>query len=161
MKNRFLLVTSFVLLLVQDSFSQNLEANKAIARRYFDEIINQKKASLVDSIFDKDYHLHGLESGSEGKSSDEVKNFLPSLYKAFPDIHYTISDMIAEKDKVVVIAQANGTQKEEIFGIKPTNGKLANLSEIFIFRIYNNKIIEGWRQVDLYNLFKRLKERIN
>lgn len=158
MNNRFLLLISFVFLLFQiNCFGQNVDANKALTRRYFEEVINQKNASLVDSIFDRDYHFHGLEDGSEAKGSDNMKNFLPAFFKAFPDIHYTVNDIIAEKDKVVVITQANGTQKDEIFGIKPTNGKLANLSEIFIFRIHNNKIVEGWRQVDFYNLFKRLK----
>lgn len=153
-----LLVILFVLLLFQqNSFGQDVEANKAIARRYFEEAINQKKASLIDSIFDKDYHFHGLEDGSEGKGIDNLKNFLPTFFKAFPDIHYTISDIIAENDKVVVITRANGTHKDEIFGYKPTNGKLNNISEIFIFRINNNKIAEGWRQIDLYNLFKILK----
>ncbi len=136
---------------------QTAEANKAIAARYFEEVINQKKISVVDLIFDKDYKLHGLEDGSEGQGSNIIKDFLPAFFEAFPDIHYTISDMIAEKDKVVVLAKANGTQKKEIFGIKPTNSKLNNLSEIFIFRISNNKIVEGWRQIDLYNLYKRLQ----
>ena len=158
MHNKLLLVISFVIVTFQQiSFGQNVEANKAIARRYFEEVINKKNASIVDSIFDKDYQFHGLEDGSEGKGSDNIKNFLPVFFKAFPDIHYTVSDIIAEKDKVVIVARANGTQKEEIFGIKPTNGKLNNLSEIFIFRVTNNKIVEGWRQVDFYNLFKRLK----
>ena len=158
MNNKFLLVVSFMILIFQKySFSQDIEANKAIAKRYFNEVINQKKINLVDSIFDKHYLVHGLETGDEGEGSDQLKDFLPSFFNAFPDIHYTISDVIAEKDKVVIVARANGTQKEEFFGIQASNGKLNNLSEIFVFRISNNKIAEGWRLIDLHNLFVRLK----
>ena len=155
---KFLVVISFVTVTFQQfSFGQNVEKNKAIVRRYFEEVINQKNVAIVDSIFHKDYQLHGLEDGYEGKGSDIIKNFLPAFFKAFPDIHYTISDIIAEKDKVVISAKANGTQKEEFLGIKSTNGRLNNLSEIFIFRVSDNKIVEGWRQIDLYNLFNRLR----
>src|SRR5688500_4848793 len=158
MNNKLLIVVALLLLLFQkNSFGQNVEANKEIARRYFDEVINQKNISLVDSIFDKDYHFYGLETGDEGRGSDQLKNFLPFFFKAFPDIHYTVIDIIAENDKVVVVARANGNEKEEFLGIKSTNGKLNNLSEIFIFRITNNKIAEGWRLIDLHNLFRRLK----
>ncbi len=158
MRIKLLLITSFVIVTFQQfSFGQNVEVNKAIVKRYFVEVINQKNASIVDSIFDKDYQLHGLDDGSEGKGSDIIKNFLPEFFKAFPDIHYTISDIIAEKDKVVILTRANGTHKEEIFGISPNNARLNNLSEIFIFRLTNYKIVEGWRQLDLYNFFKRLR----
>ena len=79
------------------------------------------------------------------------------MFKAFPDVHYTISDIIAENDKVVLIVRVSATHKEEIFGIKPNNGKLNNLSEIFIFRFLDNKIVEFWRQVDFHNLYRQLK----
>jgi len=80
------------------------------------------------------------------------------LFKAFPDIHYTIGDMIAEGDKVVIRARVDGTQKEEIFDIKPTGKRLNNVSEIFFFRLKDGKIIEGWRQVDFCTLVKRLQK---
>ena len=158
MQNRPLVIISFLSVLFQQyALGQNVEANKAIAKRYFLEVINQRKTFLVDSIFDKDYQFYGLEDGSKAKGVNNIKNFLPTMFKAFPDVHYTISDIIAENDKVVLIVRVSATHKEEIFGIKPNNGKLNNLSEIFIFRFLDNKIVEFWRQVDFHNLYRQLK----
>ena len=158
MNSKLLLVIFCLLTLFQQhSLGQFEEGNKQIAIRYFDEVVNKKNIALVDSIFHADYYLHGLETGSEAKGSDQIKNFLPVFFKAFPDIHYSIQDVLAEKDKVVIVARANGTHKAEIFGFEPKNSKLNNLSEIFIFRFHDKKIVEGWRLIDLHNLYKRLK----
>ncbi|MCB0144029.1 MAG: ester cyclase, partial [Caldilineaceae bacterium] len=64
------------------------ETNKAIVRRLWEEVWNQGNLSVCDEIFDADYAAH-------------EKGFVPVLRAAFPDLHFTIEDMIAEDDKVV------------------------------------------------------------
>ncbi|MCB0188203.1 MAG: ester cyclase, partial [Caldilineaceae bacterium] len=64
------------------------ETNKVIVRRLWEEVWNQRHLSVCDEIFDAEYAAH-------------EKGFAPVLLAAFPDLHFTIEDMIAEDDKVV------------------------------------------------------------
>lgn len=140
--------------------AQDLAANKRLVRRYFEEAINERRPEVVDSIFGPAYHAHFLETGESRKSSaTAVKRFLPALFEAFPDIRYTVEDIIAEGDRVMIRLTANGTQQKELFGIPSAGRKLDNLSEIFIFRVENGRIVEGWRLVDFAGLQKRLGSR--
>ena len=74
------------------------ETNKAIVMRLWEEVWKQNKLSVCDLIFDEEYARH--ESG-----------FVPVLRSAFPDLHFTVQDMIAEGDKVVTRYRFGGTHK--------------------------------------------------
>lgn len=79
------------------------------------------------------------------------------LFKAIPDIRYTVEDIIAEGDRVIVRLTLNGTPYHEWLGIPRAGRALDNLAEIFIFRIADGKIVEGWRLVDMAGLEKGLR----
>lgn len=136
----------------------NVEQNKAIARRYFEEMVNKQNLDILDELVSKDRVSHGLLDGKEGaRGIEPLRKFLVYLFKAFPDIHYTIGDIIAEDDKVVARVIFSGTHKDEFFGYPASNTRIDYLSEIFFMRIENGKIAEAWTQLDLYNLFKSLR----
>ena len=138
--------------------AQHLEANKHLVRRYFEGAINRRRPELVDSIFSPAYRAHFLDTGgSSSGGAAEVRRFLPTFFETFPDIRYSVEDVIAEGDRVMIRLAANGTQRKEFFGIPPAGRKLDNLTEIFIFRIADGKIAEGWRMVDVAGLQKRLR----
>ena len=86
----------------------------------------------------------------------DQKKRLSDLFDAFPDFHYTVSDIIAEEDKVVVRAVFQGTQKNPFMKTE-SSGNGVNVSEIIFYRLKNGKIVERWTQLDLYNLFKEMK----
>ncbi len=65
----------------------SIEKNKAIVRRLWEEVWNQNNLDVCDEIFDAEYAEH-------------EKGFAPVLRRAFPDLHFTIEDMIAENDKL-------------------------------------------------------------
>jgi predicted ester cyclase len=69
-------------------------ANKGTARSYFEEVVNRGDASVADAIFASKIQFHyplGVLSGA-----DAVKNYLAAVRTAFPDIHFTIADLVAE-----------------------------------------------------------------
>lgn len=136
-------------------FSQNLSKNKEVVRRYFEEVVNKQKPELVTEIFSEDYFFLSLEDGTEGKGIGGVIEFLPKFFKAIPDIHYTVDQLVAEGDKVVIQLTARGTHKGEIFGYPPMNNKI-KISEVFFFTLKNNKIVEGRRLIDLFHMHKQL-----
>ena len=88
--------------------------------------------------------------------ADQQKR-LSDLFQAFPDFQYTISDMIAEGDKVAVRASWHGTQKNSFMKTESSGNSVNYLSEIIFYRLENGKIVERWTQLDLFNLFKKMK----
>ena len=70
------------------------------------------------------------------------------LLRAFPDLHVTVEDLIAEGDKVVARNTVTGTHQGEYMGRPPT-GKPVTYDEIFILRFANGRIAEMWGIVDV------------
>lgn len=129
-----------------------------MARLYIEECVNKRNIDLVDKFFADSFQVHILLDSTQNISTrHELKVFLKTLFDAFPDIHYTVGDIIAEADKVAMRVSFNGTHTREFLDIKAKGNKVNYLSEIFFFRFENGKIVEDWVQLDLYNLFKKLK----
>jgi steroid delta-isomerase-like uncharacterized protein len=84
-----------------------------------------------------------------------VKQFMSKFYKAFPDNHMTIDDMIGEGDKVVVRYTFTGTHTGEYMGIPPTNKKI-KMWALEIDRIAGGKFVEGWLRFDTIGLMQQL-----
>jgi steroid delta-isomerase-like uncharacterized protein len=140
------------------AFSQNPSSNKMVVRKYFEEIINKQKPELLLEVFSKDYLFLSLEDGYSERGIEQLQKFLPLLFKAFPDIHYTIDQLIAEDNKVVVQTTTNGTQKGAFWSYPASNNKI-KISEVFFFTLLDHKIIENRRLIDLFHLDKQLMKR--
>ena len=74
---------------------------------------------------------------------------------AFPDLHFTVEDMIAEGDKVVTRLTIRGTQQGAFMGISPT-GKQATVTAIDIHRFAGSKSVEHWLNMDTLGLLQQL-----
>ena len=129
------------------------ETNKAIVRRYFDQILNNKRHDLAEEFLADNIELHGsgLAPGLE-----VVKQWLTMFATAFPDGHYTIEDVVAEEDRVVARTTFNGTHQGEMQGIPATGKKVSNNPSITIFRLDNGKIAEGWLVTDALGFMQQL-----
>ena len=127
--------------------------NKALARRYVEEIVNQNKSEVADEIIASEYVYHGR--GPEGKGPEVVKEFVDMYRVAFPDIQLTIEDMIAEGDRVAVRLNATGTNTGPL-GDTPPTGKPVNLAAIFIIRVAEGKVVEEWEVVDELGMMEQL-----
>jgi predicted SnoaL-like aldol condensation-catalyzing enzyme len=83
------------------------EENKAVVRRIWEEILNKGDLALVDEIIATNYVGHG-PGGQEVKGSEGLKQLFTMYLNAFPDLHFTIEDMVAEGDKVVCHVTGQG-----------------------------------------------------
>jgi steroid delta-isomerase-like uncharacterized protein len=132
------------------------EANKALVRRWFEEVWNQGREETIDELFaangigyglgDTDVTLHG---------PSDFKPFVRNLRGALPDIHMTIEDCIAEGDKVTVRITVEGTHKGGELGIAPT-GRKVRIEGIVVLRIANGQIVEGWNSWDQLGLLRQI-----
>jgi steroid delta-isomerase-like uncharacterized protein len=130
------------------------EQNKAIVRRIYDEVINKGNLALFDQLVAPDVIEHealpGFASDREG-----VKQFFTMFRAAFPDLHFTAEDMIAEGDKVATRITVNGTHKGEFMGIAPT-GKQITMTGIDILRFADGKVVEHWGNTDDLGMMQQL-----
>ena len=129
------------------------ETNKAIVRRYIEQVINEQRYDLADEFFVDTVELHGVGSGISGRTA--LAEFYATFGAAFPDWYMTIDDMVAEGDKVVVRYTANGTHRGEFQGI-PATGKPYTQNAIVIYQLTNGKIVEGWLQTDMLSMMQQV-----
>ena len=127
----------------------SLEENKAIVRRFI-EGYNERNLDIYDEFIAPVYFDHTNQVGPEG-----VKQLFNMGFKAFPDWHEAIEDIIAEGDKVWIRLTYTGTHSGEMMGIAPTGNKIT-ATAVAIYRIVNGKLVEGWFVTDSTDMFKQL-----
>ena len=152
-----LLVASLIFFAVRAT-GQTPAENKKIITRYLLEIFNGRKLELLGEVFPERFVRHDLNDSTETwmTVADQQKR-LSDLFQAFPDFYYTIGDMIAGGDKVVVRALWHGTQKNTFMNTKSAGYRIDPVSEIIFYRLENGKIVERWTQLDVHTLFKKMK----
>jgi serine phosphatase RsbU (regulator of sigma subunit) len=119
------------------------EENKAIFRRYIEEVWNHGRLELADEIFDR-YLAHPADGPTLERGPEDVKRFVGEIRSAFPDFRISIDDQIAEGDKVMVHATIRGTHEREFRGMAPT-GKQIEEKGFSVFRFSpEGKVVESW-----------------
>ena len=132
------------------------ETNKAIVRRFYTEAWNEKNLDILEETHHPQWthqdpsNPNDLQGGPEGNRAR-----LSHLIAAFPDIHYTLEDVIAEGDRVVVRFTVTATHQGVFAGI-PATGKAVSMAGIIIHRIQDGKIIEDWVVRDTLGLLQQL-----
>jgi steroid delta-isomerase-like uncharacterized protein len=127
---------------------------KAINRRFYEVVLNQRNLGALGEFAAPDYTGHsfppGLPPGSEG-----LKVFLSLFFNAFPDGKVTIEDMFAEGDRTAARLVFSGTHHGEFMGIPPTGKKIA-IPAIDLARFENGKIRDHWGGPDQMALMMQL-----
>jgi steroid delta-isomerase-like uncharacterized protein len=129
------------------------EQNKAAIRRWLEEGINQGNLAALDELVAPNYVYHG--PGMELRGPEALKQLVAVFRTAFPDLHTTIDDMVAEGDKVVTRWTATGTHRGEFMGMAPT-GRSMTLPIIVITRFEAGKAVEDWEVYDGLGLMQQL-----
>ncbi len=130
------------------------QENTAIATRFLEEVMNRGNVSVIDEFSSPNFVDHSAPPGVP-PTNEGFKGFVAGFRAAFPDLHYTLEDSIAEGDKVVQRATAHGTMKGDFQGM-PASGKSATWSEIHITRFENGKAVEHWGVVDQLAMLAQL-----
>ena len=121
------------------------EANKALARRIVEEMWNTKNLKVVDEVYSPEF----------GDGHEASKQFVTATLAAFPDLHNTIEDQIAENDLVVTRYGISGTHQGEFMNIPPT-GKQFTVTGIEIHRFTDGKLVELWNIMDMLGALQQL-----
>ncbi len=131
------------------------QENKAAFRSIPEEVFNNGDLDLADEVFASDYIEHqpappGWPSGLEG-----FKMFVTMVRSAFPDLHYTVENTLAEGEMVASHVTVRGTHQGEFLGIAPT-GREVTWTETHVGRFENGKLVEHWDDSDDLGLMQQL-----
>lgn len=128
------------------------EENKALVRRLYAEVMGKGNMTEADALLSPEYveHLPVPTPGREG-----LKQLVTMVLSAFPDIHPTIEDALAEGDRVAVRIVARGTHQQAFMGI-PASGKAVEWREMHIYRVIGGQIVEHWGEIDQLGLLQQI-----
>ena len=129
------------------------EDNKAVIRRIFDGL-NQKDVAVIDELCTPDFVSHD-PANPQVRSREDFKQWFTGLSAAFPDLHFSLEDMLAEGDKVAYRFTLRATHSGSWRGAAPT-GKPITITAISIARIRDGKSAELWTNTDALGLVQQL-----
>jgi predicted ester cyclase len=135
----------------------SLEENKAIARRWSDEIWGKGNVSALDELMAANFSWLNAPPGM-APDLNSFKQYVASL-SSFANMSCTIEDMIAEGDKVAVRWTWSGRHTGDYMGMVPT-GKQVTMDGVSIIRIASGKIVEEWDQQDNLSFMEQLGAKI-
>jgi C-1 hydroxylase len=132
----------------------SIERNKATVRTFI-EAYNTRDLDVFDDLVAPDYvdHTH------QQQGRERFRQLFQLAFTAFPDWHEQIEEIIAEGDRVWVCVTATGTHTGEWnhFGVSfPPTGRKLMMRMVFIWRIVNGKLAEGWEVDDQLNFLRQL-----
>jgi len=124
--------------------------NIAIVRRFYDEVLNQKRLGVLDELYGDKYVSHDLPSDRA-----VLKGFIGAFHAAFPDGHLTIDQVIADGDTVAMRGTYRGTQTGRFQDIPPT-GKAVAVPAQDMYRCAGGKVVEHWGGPNQLSLLQQL-----
>jgi steroid delta-isomerase-like uncharacterized protein len=133
------------------------EENKALIKRWFEEVWNQGNEKTIDELLVDDIVIHGLLDGSGNPVSglQGFRDIHTQFRGALPDIKVSVDDVIAEGDKVVARCSVRGTHTGDHFGFAATNAPV-QFGGVAIVQIKYGKFVEAWNYFDFLEMRKQL-----
>lgn len=129
------------------------EANKTVARRYYDEVLNQGRIDVLDELAASDYEEHDPLPG-QGTGRNGLKDRVSSLREALGQT-FSIEDVVAEGDRVVVRWTASGRHRADFMGM-PASGRTFTIAGIDVHGFRDGQMAEHWHVVDQLALLQQL-----
>jgi predicted ester cyclase len=126
------------------------EENKAIVRRFFEEVWNQRNENVIDEVFASTVLFNG-----QSITRDAVKQALAGRRTSFPDISVTVDDQVAEGDKVSTRRTWRASHRGPYRGVAPT-GKPVTWTQISVVRLSRGRIVEDWAVADELSILQQL-----
>jgi steroid delta-isomerase-like uncharacterized protein len=130
------------------------DANKAVLRRFDEEVWNAGHLEVMDELFAPDYVNHDPSLGQTGDREGH-KRTIALARAALPDVRETVEDLVAEGDRVAFRWTIRATHLGELFGTQPT-GNAVHIGGIEIYRLRDERIVERWGVFDRLGLMQQL-----
>ena len=129
------------------------EENKAVVHRWVDAF-NEGDLDAVDELLTDSYVRHDPNS-PDVRGPEEEKQFIAMYRSAFPDLHFSVEDIVAEGEKVATRVGISATHEGELLGIPPS-GRRLSFTAMELYRLEGGKIAEQWVNVDTLGMMQQL-----
>lgn len=126
-----------------------------VIENYFGELFNRGRLELVPELLHDRYVNHSPGSPDLPRGRDGVAIVVRALRTAFPDLHYTIEDLVVGSDAVATRTTMRGTHAGDFFGLPPT-GRMVEVAQLTIERFLDERIIAHHRVTDELALMRQL-----
>ena len=130
------------------------ESNKLLMSRFV-EFINIANEVLAEELVDANAIFHAPVSPDPFIGPHGYMEILGMMRSGFPDIQWTLEEMIAENDTVAARFIMRGTHQATFFGV-PASGKEIQVQAVNFYRFFNGKIVEERGQPDLLALLRQI-----
>jgi predicted ester cyclase len=130
--------------------------NKAQFRRIYEEMFNKGNLAIADELIAPDFLNHENPPGMNSRGPESARKVVMMLRTAFPDVHYTIEEMVAEGDMVSCRLIMNGTHQGFFMGIAPTGRSVRQQAQMHLVRFRDGKAIEHWAVRDDLGMMRQL-----
>ena len=130
------------------------EANKLTMQKFV-EFINTASEALADELISTNaiFHVPGNPEPMRGPAG--YLAIIGMMREGFPDIQWTLEDMVAESDKVAARFIMRGTHQGTFFGVPPT-GKKITVQAMNFYRLSNGQFVEERGQPDMLGLLQQI-----
>jgi predicted ester cyclase len=133
------------------------EQNKETVRLWFEEGWNKNRnEELITTCFSENWSDGNPLRPDQIEGFEGMKQLIRSYRDAFPDSHFTITHLFADKDNVAIRYEVTATHQGEMFGIEPT-GKEFSSTGIVLYEMEKGKIKISWQELDLVGIMNQLK----
>ena len=132
---------------------------KQLINRFVEELWNERRLDVADAIFAHDCVTHQLRSGAPAdalpRGPETIKEHVTSWIASFPDLHFSIEQMLSEGDRVAMQLLMEGTHQGAWLGI-PASGKKMQIRMFTVHRVVQGEIVEDWVLVESLGVFQQL-----
>jgi len=131
--------------------------NKSIVRRLYEEVWNMRRLEVIDELISPSHALQIADATYPGTGigPEAYARTVVEFVTAFPDMKFTVLDLIAENDKVVACWNISGTHQGVFRGLAPT-GKKISVDGSTVNQLANGKIMDSNVSWDLWGLMQQL-----
>ena len=129
--------------------------NKDIVRRFIEESFDEGRDDLINELVAEEFVGYESANPEPIRGPEGFKRTVATYKTAFPDIEFTIHNLVAEDDWVTARWTASGTHEGEVMGIEPTGRRVENVGMEFD-RIRDGKVVEGYVVWDTLGMLQQL-----
>ena len=134
----------------------SVEENKAVIRRFFEEVFNRKQPELIEAFLADGVVDHNKIVFTEPDVPGGMAEGVRMLLVAFPDLETHVKHQVAEGDYVSAHLAMSGTNTGPYPRVTEPTGRHTEWESMVLFRMEDGKIAELWGISDRMGMLTQL-----
>lgn len=130
--------------------SHDTDRNKETVRRIYEDAINDGDLAYLDRVIRPEF-----EGAQGGRGPAAFRATVEALRRGVPDLRFTIVELVAERDRVVVQWRWTGTHEGVLFGIPPSRRRIEN-DGVAIYELRDGGVSSGWVLTDRLGVLQQI-----